>query len=296
MHLSAPNSPYLTWLFLFLFINLFSLSLSDSDPRISQAGFFCDPIRAPGISSIPTFTGLMQNIVQLVNNNTWGVYHLNISNTTAQMYGLAQCYQDLTNTDCQLCFAAGRNTLPSCLPAISGRIYLDGCFIRYDNYSFFNESTSPSDDNVNCSSSYGQAIGNRALEFNQSVGLMIDNVTKAALSNGGFAIGEVNGVFGLAQCWKNLTNDGCRECLEKASREVIGRCLPNREGRALNVGCYLRYSPVKFYNDGERHGGSGLSTAATIAIALSGGCLHHALTLCCLCRLHEMVKIQTKAQ
>uniref|UniRef100_A0A5B7CDR2 Putative cysteine-rich receptor-like protein kinase 42 n=1 Tax=Davidia involucrata TaxID=16924 RepID=A0A5B7CDR2_DAVIN len=168
-------------------------------------------------------------------------------------------------------YASSRNTLPNCLPAIAGRIYLDGCFQRYDNYSFFNESIDPSGDTVNCSSSYGAAIGREALEFNKSVGLLIENVTQTAVSNEGFAIGEMKGVYGLAQCWKTVSNDGCRECLEKASQEVMGKCLPSKEGRGLNAGCYLRYSTNKFYNDATSEGneGSGLSVAATVAIALS---------------------------
>jgi hypothetical protein len=34
-------------------------------------------------------------------------------------------------------------------------------------------------------------------------------------------------------------------------------CLPNKEGRALNTGCYLRYSTDNFFNEGVKDGGNG---------------------------------------
>lgn len=71
------------------------------------------------------------------------------------------------------------------------------------------------------------------------------------MAKGGFGIGDVDGVYALAQCWGSVEPAGCRACLEKARRS-IRRCLPSAEGRAMNAGCYLRYSTVKFYNDEEQ--------------------------------------------
>lgn len=44
-----------------------------------------------------------------------------------------------------------------------------------------------------------------------------------------------------------MGKEGCRDCLEKAIGQVK-RCVSRREGRAMNSGCYLRYSDHKFYN------------------------------------------------
>lgn len=78
---------------------------------------------------------------------------------------------------------------------------------------------------------------------------MVDAVAlKAGGGGGGFAVGQVGEVYALAQCWNTVGTDGCRECLRKAAKEVRG-CLPKKEGRALNAGCYLRYSTHKFYNE-----------------------------------------------
>ncbi|XP_059639962.1 cysteine-rich receptor-like protein kinase 42 [Cornus florida] len=271
MQFSALISSNLTWVFfLFFFINFFSLS--QSDPRISVASLFCgNSTPPPNTNYVPTFVKEMEVLSQLVATNHWG--H-NVANSTPPIYGLAQCFQDLSHTDCLLCYAASRTKLPRCLPHLSARIYLDGCFQRYENYSFFNESVDPIRDSVNCSSSYGDAIGDEAFssEFRKNVGDLVDNVTRIAAANKGFGVVEAKGVFGLAQCWKTVSRDGCRECLEKAGKEVR-KCVPSKEGRGLNAGCYLRYSTEKFYNDEaeevNKHSGNSL-IGYGIAIALAG--------------------------
>ncbi|KAJ1412166.1 Serine-threonine/tyrosine-protein kinase, catalytic domain [Sesbania bispinosa] len=218
---NAKKNP--SWV-LFTIIFLSSLSHSLSDPRISEAGHYCGTAKAPMKANyIPSFIKEMESLSQSVTNHNWGTHFVNISGSIP-IYGFAQCFQDLSHTDCLLCYAASRTKLPRCLPSLSARIYLDGCFLRYDNYSFYSEDTDPLRDTVNCSSQ------------------------KGVEGAGGFAVGDVEGVYALAQCWNTVGNDGCRDCLRKAGKEVRG-CLPKREGRALNAGCYLRYSTEKFYNE-----------------------------------------------
>lgn len=78
------------------------------------------------------------------------------------------------------------------------------------------------------------------------------NVTKIAVEKGGFGVSGESGVYALAQCWESVGVGGCRECLEKAARGVIEKCGGKTEGRALNAGCYLRFSNHKFFNH-DRH-------------------------------------------
>ncbi|KAF5479636.1 hypothetical protein F2P56_000443 [Juglans regia] len=268
-HCLLPSCKNLTWVFFFFtFFLLFSLSLSD--PRISQSGLYCGAFKSPPVTNfIPTFVKEMESLSQLITTKHWGTHFVNF---TPPMYGLAQCFQDLSHTDCLLCYAASRTNLPRCLPSISARIYLDGCFLRYDNYSFYHEATNPLIDNVNCSAKNGMVgDGVARFEFVRTVGFVIGNVTRAAVANKGFGLAEVDGVFALAQCWKSVGSEGCRECLEKAGK-AVRRCAPRREGRGLNAGCYLRYSTEKFYNDkGEAENGAHGSsrTGVIVAIVLS---------------------------
>ncbi|EOY02466.1 Cysteine-rich RLK 42 [Theobroma cacao] len=250
MQFSASKQPYWRWVFLLVFPLL--LSSSFSDPRISNAGLLCGHSRPPnGTNLIPNFSEAMRGLSQAINNSHFASYHLN---STSPMYVLAQCHQDLSQTDCLLCYAAARTTLPRCLPSVSGRIFLDGCFLRYDNYSFYQESVSSSLDNVSCSPDEATVFDGDSKRVNligRSVDYAVGNMTRIALRNGGFGTVGMNGVYALAQCWKSVPAEGCRECLEKAAKAVRG-CVPKEEGRGMNTGCYLRYSTNKFYSkEGE---------------------------------------------
>ncbi|CAI9752629.1 unnamed protein product [Fraxinus pennsylvanica] len=248
-------------------------ALSQSDPRISQAGLFCGKSRPPpNTSYIPLFTKEMNLLSQLVTSQNWGSHAEN--NGTISIYSLAHCYRDLSHDDCLQCYASSRTSLPRCLPAVSGRIFLDGCFLRYDNYSFFGETVDPIWDKRNCSSSIDDNKNQIQLtpsEFNLTVKDLIDNVTASAVLNDGYAVAGLKGVYGLADCWRTLSRSSCRECLTAARREVT-ECLPSREGRAMNTGCYLRYSTKKFYSnhsDTTNNSSEILKTGVVLAIVLS---------------------------
>ncbi|BFG26916.1 hypothetical protein CerSpe_131900 [Prunus speciosa] len=257
-----------TWVIFFFLV--FSVSLSD--PRTNQATLSCGTVKPPqNTSIIPAFVKEMESLSQLITTHHWGTHFVN---STPPMYGLAQCFQDLSHTDCLLCYAACRTKIPRCLPSLSATIFLDGCYLRYDNYSFYQQPTDPSRDAVICSSSSKHELENEdRMEFVKNVGFAIRNVTKAAVDNGGFGVAQVKGsVYALAQCWKTVGRDGCRACLEKGGEAVRG-CAPKKEGKALNAGCYLRYSTEKFYNDEEQaehmaDHGHGLSVSRGIIIAV----------------------------
>ncbi|XP_047182161.1 cysteine-rich receptor-like protein kinase 42 isoform X2 [Vigna umbellata] len=262
------NNPSSWVLFATLFLS--SLSFSLSDPRITEAGLYCGTAKAPlKANYIPSFTKEMESLSQLVTNQNWGTHFVNTSGSSIPIYGFAQCFKDLSNTDCLLCYAASRTKIPRCLPSVSARIYLDGCFLRYDNYSFYAEVSDPLRDTVNCTSQHGTVVDKtERLELEESVGRVVETVTNRALANGGgFGVGEVEGVYALAQCWNTIGSDGCRECLRKAGKEVRG-CLPKRDGRALNAGCYLRYSTNMFYNeDGDADGKNGFLRRGGVIVA-----------------------------
>ncbi|XP_050223159.1 cysteine-rich receptor-like protein kinase 42 isoform X2 [Mercurialis annua] len=234
---------------------IFTISLALSDPRITQSNLSCGNATKPGITPaglIPAFVREMETLSQLITNTHFATYHLN---STLPIYALAQCHQDLSQTDCLLCYAASRTKIPRCLPSVSARIFLDGCFLRYDRYEFFQESVSVVFDEVKCSPD--------SHEFASSVGYAVGNVSSQAVANGGFGVVGIGGVYALAQCWQSVGSDGCRECLSKAETEVQ-RCGGKREGRAMNAGCYLRYSTDKFYNDGQED--LGIDHAAAVVM------------------------------
>lgn len=65
-----------------------------------------------------------------------------------KMYLLSQCASDLSPDECSLCWSRATDLLSQCFPATGGRFYLDGCFVRADNYSFYREPITHQDAKV----------------------------------------------------------------------------------------------------------------------------------------------------
>ncbi|KAI4342540.1 hypothetical protein MLD38_027157 [Melastoma candidum] len=129
-----------------------------SDPRISQAGLIClNGSGTPTPNIVSNFLTVFQDVAGQLNTRLYGIS--SIMSPAPAIYALAQCHEDLSATDCLLCFAQGRPIIPRCsvLSAASGRLYLDGCFLRFDYYNFFNETVDPAHDLITCNSTNATA-------------------------------------------------------------------------------------------------------------------------------------------
>ncbi|KAE8124259.1 hypothetical protein FH972_019161 [Carpinus fangiana] len=247
---SIPQNP--RWLFLVFIIFFFSPSLSD--PETALAGILCGSSKQGTIPDfLPNFIVAMDKVSMEVNESRWAA--LTITSPAPKIFAYAQCYDFLSHDDCIACHSQSRAELPRCLPAKSARIYLDGCYLRYDNYCFFDEVVDKRRDMMKCGNPGGvtgdQYIGR---EFKKTVRKIVHNVTKTAVRTMGFAVsaeqGGVEGVYAMAQCWRRLNPDGCNQCLSNAAKKVI-MCAPAPEGRVMNAGCFLRYSTDDFFGNGN---------------------------------------------
>ncbi|KAM7487287.1 hypothetical protein LguiB_024771 [Lonicera macranthoides] len=213
---------------------------------------------------VPNFVATMENISEQMRTSGFGVAVTGSGLDTN--YGLAQCYGDLSLLDCVLCYAEARTVLPQCFPFNGGRIYLDGCFMRAENYSFFEEYSGPGDralcGNTTRKNSAFQETARQAVL--QAVSDATNNNNYARLQAA--VSGTANeSAYVLADCWRTLNPSSCRSCLENASASILG-CLPWSEGRALNTGCFLRYSNSNFLNPEP---GSGHSRGRIIVIIVA---------------------------
>ncbi|KAL5100584.1 hypothetical protein RYX36_004911 [Vicia faba] len=216
---------------------------------------------------VPNFVATMVNISEQMRSTGFGTA---VTGTGADTnYGLAQCYGDLSLLDCVLCYAEARTVLPQCFPYNSGRIYLDGCFMRSENYSFFNEYKGPGDRAV---------CGNTTTknsDFRAAAKQAVLRAVEDAVENKGYARGKVvvseaanESAYVLADCWRNLNSRSCKACLEHASSSIL-RCLPSSEGRALNTGCFMRYSDTDFLNEEVENRSSGGNVLVIVIAVVS---------------------------
>ncbi|CAK8563024.1 unnamed protein product [Lathyrus sativus] len=215
----------------------------DDDATVHEAGLTCGSYQYPADGGGNKFNqnlmAAMDAVSFQVKQHGWGAQTL-IGNLNP-MHVLGECRRDLNPTQCHTCFTQARQLLSRCTPKVSGRIYLDGCFLRYDNYTFFDEGVDFTRDTRTCSVERGETVSPVHVEA------VIMNVSKGAGEHM-FAMGEAGGVFGLAQCWETVDKWSCQRCLREAGKR-LQECVPSSEGSSLFTGCFMRYSTLKFYND-----------------------------------------------
>ncbi|PIN21113.1 Serine/threonine protein kinase [Handroanthus impetiginosus] len=261
-----------------LILLLFHIKQSFCDPRATEAALVCGNRTAEPSDRqvfVANFLAAMDAISPAVSRQRYGVITNGTGNNT--VYAFGECIKDLSQNDCNLCFAQCKTSILRCLPfqrlTKGGRLFYDGCYLRYDDYMFFNESLSSVDRTVCGSDDF---VGNRSL-FRESVLELVRNVSDEGPKNDGFFTGFVNKgnltVYGLGQCWEVLNRSDCVKCLENGVSR-IGSCPPKVEGRVLNAGCYLRYSTTRFYNnsasDAPSGSGGGSHRRATILASTCG--------------------------
>ncbi|WVZ96070.1 hypothetical protein U9M48_041753 [Paspalum notatum var. saurae] len=212
-----------------------------------------------------SFVNTLEIIYQNVTRSGYGAAATGSGNNT--VFGLGQCLAYLSPTDCQLCYAQSRVKLPHCLPSDGGRIFLDGCFLRYGAANFTAAATD-ADDTALCSNATA------APGFAAAAAELLLNVTAAApgARDYYFAASAASQppAYAAAQCWLSLNASACAACVESARDRVVSQCLPRAdEGYGLNAGCVVRYSTRPFYLPANATGGGSSSRRIVIIVVAS---------------------------
>nr|POE68767.1 cysteine-rich receptor-like protein kinase 3 [Quercus suber] len=216
-----------------------------SDPRATEAALICTN-KSAALSErqtfIANFLATMDTTTPLVVTQRYAAVMNGTGNTTVYTFG--ECMKDLSQTDCDLCFAQSKTRIQYCYPFVrairGGRLFMDGCYLSV---------------------------------FGANVEELVRNLSVEAPKNDNFFVGFVNKgnitVYGLAQCWELVSRTGCERCLANAFYN-ISSCTPKEEGRVLNAGCYMRYSTQKFYyNASNTVGGNNIHQGYLLAITLA---------------------------
>ncbi|KAK8685237.1 hypothetical protein V6N13_041242 [Hibiscus sabdariffa] len=215
----------------------------------------------------------MESLSGLVASQNWGTVLK--KDPQFNVFGFAQCYEDVTPDDCQRCFKTSREKLKQCLPPRSARIHLDRCFQRFDHYQFYDEGVDPTYDYVECGSPRGDSNDTyMRQDFQSKLDHVIMNVKNEAMGKSRFGAAEAKGgvvtVYALAQCWKTIDSNTCKRCLTDAGMR-LRICSPGAEGRALYTGCYMRYSTNRFFDNASKtEEEKGFIDWVTFGMALSG--------------------------
>lgn len=151
------------------------------------------------------------------------------------VYGLLQCRGDLSRSECRGCVANAVGQLGTiCVDSMGGTLQLDGCFIKYDNVSFFG-----TEDKSEAMKRCGPSVG---IDSN---GLTRRDALLDFLAGSGgqyFRLGDSGNFHGVAQCVQDLSTDECQNCLSDATGRLKSECASSTWGDAFLGKCYARFT------------------------------------------------------
>lgn len=170
-----------------------------------------------------------------------------------RVYGVAQCRGDLDASACGGCVEQARKVLLQSCHNFLAYIYFYRCFLLYQFYDFHNRvvflnglvcnnTNSTNTNNTNSTNA-------RSLDWSIASLLTQLVVNTVNASNMGYSTLSGNGIYSLAQCWKELSMTDCRLCLNAAYQELIDCPQGSLANWVLYKNCIIRYDRYKFYGD-----------------------------------------------
>lgn len=197
----------------------------------SQARFTTGTPYELNVNSL--FTSLV-NSASVSNFNNFTVSQSGNTQPNNVVYGLYQCEGDLSNSDCRACVTNSVSQLRTICPqGTGGFIQLEGCFVKYDNMSFFGV-----EDVSVVSKRCGPTIGYNSDSLNRRDAAL---VYLTAANGQYFRGGGSESVQGVAQCVQDLSVSACQDCLTQASGRLRSECETSSWGDMFLGKCYIRY-------------------------------------------------------
>ncbi|KAL0014354.1 hypothetical protein SO802_001423 [Lithocarpus litseifolius] len=206
--------------------------VAHADPRLDVVARSCSHTKAHNASMyVDTFWKIMASMEEDIKRNKFSFEE--VGEGPNRLHVFAQCMVDLSGDECEECFNHVKTLFASCFPSIGGRVYADGCFIRVENYSFYEETVGP------------DALKDTAKD-------LVYKIAKQAPDSRGFAVKHQklpagSSVYAMANCWKTMDHNMCSSCLVNAAMVSLS-CLPSTDSRVMNAGCFIRYSDYDFTN------------------------------------------------
>ncbi|KAM7464843.1 hypothetical protein LguiB_012405 [Lonicera macranthoides] len=243
--------PWRHWLPMAALILLlvYSTKPAASQPQTNLLNIACSQDNSTGSSMfLNNLNGTLSDLRRQLSSGNTKFATADQARNTNPVYGLAQCRDYLSTVDCLACFDASVRQSRDCSADTGARVIYDGCFLRYEDKGFFDETSNPG--NVLLC---GNRTASQATAFDAVVqGLLTDLVVATPRINGYFAastravVGSDLTVYAVAQCAQTVSSSGCLNCL-RVERQNIQSCPPLADARAADVGCFLRYSDTSFF-------------------------------------------------
>ncbi|XP_031109691.1 cysteine-rich receptor-like protein kinase 2 [Ipomoea triloba] len=230
-----------------------------SDPQTNQIGDLgCGPYH---VTDVPDYKGELNLSFADLRNQLSSANKRFATSTQRTVYAMVQCRKYLSTPDCVACFDAAVLVTRDCPIAVSSAtLVFDGCFLRYSNTYFYDQII---DEIIGGTF---RVCGNRTASkqhiFNATAQQLLNELLLATPRiNGFFAAAKLQEepptggggatTYAVAQCAETVSESSCQDCLSLVYNNIKG-CLPNSaDGRAVDAGCFLRYSDTPFFADNQ---------------------------------------------
>ncbi|XP_058098012.1 cysteine-rich receptor-like protein kinase 2 [Magnolia sinica] len=221
-------------------------TVSDPQTRFLDRGCSLYNVTRPA----PFFNNLNDTFAEIRSkiNSTARFATADRARASNPLYVLFQCRGYLSTSDCLTCFTVAAAHIRNCSAANGARITYDGCFLRYETNNFYGETTA-----LGNFGTCGNGTASKAAGFNQTADQLLRDLTVAIPRiKGYFGAVKREGiggavVYGVAQCVETVSETGCGDCLRVAYGN-LEKCPPDGNGRAMDAGCFLRYSDKEFFS------------------------------------------------
>jgi hypothetical protein len=169
-----------------------------------------------------------------------------------KVYGIAQCRGDLDASACGGCVEQASKALLQNCNTFLAYIYLGRCFLLYQTFDFHTKVIFL--DGLFCNNT-NNTNSSDARIFDWSTASLLTQlvVNTVNASNAGYSTLSGKGVYAMAQCWKELSMDNCRLCLNSAYQQLINCPQGSLANWVLYESCIIRYDRYKFYGDPVLH-------------------------------------------
>ncbi|KAL4569198.1 hypothetical protein LXL04_024832 [Taraxacum kok-saghyz] len=191
-----------------------------------------------------TFSSLRKQLSK-VNN------HHAVSNTVINgesVFGLALCREYLSIAACLSCFDTAVSYMKVCGLGNGANIFYDNCQIRYENRNFYNDAIVKTSIAIcgNKTSTYPKELKKIASGLLSDLQIATPKTFNFFAASTRKITGTNATVYAVAQCVRNISQSMCEECLKIRSR-FLDDCLPSTLGRAIDNGCFMKYSETPFF-------------------------------------------------
>lgn len=241
------------------------------------------------VNSLLSWINSDSDLGTISNHNIIGS---NNSNDHDNVYGLYGCRGDITGSFCRFCInTAVREIAQRCPNSVSALIWYDVCVMGYTNQNTTGKViVTPSwnitgSRNVKDSTELGKAENNM-----MSLIRKVTTESSTVWATGEFIWSDTEKRYGLVQCNRDLSKDGCKQCLE-AMLDLVPQCCGTKVAWAvMSPSCGLKIDDYMFYqlqtesppmpNPGKQEGTSKAKTliiifvSITVAVVLLSCCVY----------------------